>query len=673
MDASSPQTYDHVSFQLFALSPSVDPKANGRMLPQNQSYIYVLVSANIDYGYKRPLIRAKPLLDTHKRVHKCTLCNSQFVRRDVLNRHMKSCGGPLAANRSKRKACQSCVQSRVKCDRHLQNPCSKCAARGKACIFISDTPGRRESEITDVFDSSGTSSSSSSSSSSPACSPFFSVSEVASSAGSPSSLDTPPDWDLDDILGLSVSQIEQPNNECGWEAFLDKLYPPSHDTADAIALETDYFDLDFSSDIVPTSFEYDNVNSVPPLIADPTSFDLDVDKQRYLCLFFTDFCEQLPLVHQATWSMEGKPPVLIRAMQACGALLVKTREAADFIEETLDSRNLLLQEFASCSPKDRVFVILAIVLLQTLGLFHQRPETRVATSVYHGMLVMMIHQSGLIAQERSWVVPNIDDALSLEQSWKEWVTHETAKRALLLSYLHDCCYSIYFSKQSSFRTTEFDIHLPCDEELWNAQTAAEWLSVIQAASLYRVDQTMLRGADFQQALTRLGEAPNMSLSIDDSFLSPLNSFSQSILIHVILRDVLSRCIPSDRSLYALHNWFQLWIQTPVSARLDQDSPLIQNPLAFYWLAQVLLVAIDKGGPEWVADTARSGKRYPLLKEWLERIRFFLRQSHDIPVRLWGELMVVRSSQALEVEFDNLSNPELGLDQPNGLSSFFTIQ
>ncbi len=175
---------------------------------------------------------------------------------------------------------QSCVQSRVKCDRHLQNPCSKCAARGKACIFISDTPGRRESDITDAFDSSGTSSSSSSSSSSPACSPFFSVSEDTSSAGSPSSLDTPPDWDLDDILGLSVSQIEQPDNECGWEAFLDKLYPPSHDTSGAIALESDYFDLDFSSDIAPTSFDY-SANSVPPLIADPTSFDLDVDKQRY--------------------------------------------------------------------------------------------------------------------------------------------------------------------------------------------------------------------------------------------------------------------------------------------------------------------------------------------------------------------------------------------------------
>ncbi|KAK0455638.1 fungal-specific transcription factor domain-containing protein [Desarmillaria tabescens] len=670
MDASSPQAYDHVSFQLFALSPSVDPKANGRMLPQNQSCPYCPAK------YSRPTHLHRHIRShTHKRVHKCTMCDSQFVRRDVLNRHMKTCGGSLAANRSKRKACQSCVQSRVKCDRHLQDPCSRCITRGKKCIFISDTTGGRENDITHAFDSSGTLSSSSSSP--PACSPFFSVSEDTSNASSPSSLDTPPDWDLDDILGLPISQNEETNNECGWEAFLDKLYSPSYDSSCAIALRNDYSDLDFLLNFVPTSFEYDNTDSTlflgPPPIADPTSVDLDVDKRRYLCLFFTDFCKQFPLMHQATWNIEGKPPVLVRAMQACGALFVKTRQAAEFIEETLDSRNLLLQEFASCSPKDRVFVILAVVLLQTLGLFHQRPETRVASSVYHGMLVMMIHQSGLIAQERSWVVPNIEDDLSLEQSWMEWASHETAKRALLLSYLHDCCYSIYFSKQSSFRTTEFDIHLPCDEELWNAQNPVEWLSVLQAASLCGVDSTMLRGTGFQQALTHLTEAPRIPFSIDDPCPSPLNSFSLSILIHVILRDVLSRCAPSDRTLYSLHNWFQLWIQTPVPARLGQESPLIQNPLPYYWLVQVLLVAIDEGGPEWVADTSRSGKRYPLLKEWLERIRFFLRQSHDIPVRLWGELMVVRSCQALEVEFDDLSNREAGLDQPNGLLSFFAIQ
>lgn len=47
------------------------------------------------------------------------------------------------------------------------------------------------------------------------------------------------------------------------------------------------------------------------------------------------------------------------------------------------------QTKATCSPKEQDFLILAVVLLQTIGLFHQRPEFRVSSNVYHGMLVMV--------------------------------------------------------------------------------------------------------------------------------------------------------------------------------------------------------------------------------------------------------------------------------------------
>lgn len=65
-------------------------------------------------------------------------------------------------------------------------------------------------------------------------------------------------------------------------------------------------------------------------------------------LFFSAFLAQVPLVHSPTWQMENKPPILLRAMQACGALFVKTRTALNFISETLAStRDVLLQEFVS--------------------------------------------------------------------------------------------------------------------------------------------------------------------------------------------------------------------------------------------------------------------------------------------------------------------------------------
>lgn len=56
----------------------------------------------------------------------------------------------------------------------------------------------------------------------------------------------------------------------------------------------------------------------------------------------------MPLVHTATFTMEDKPQILVTAMQACGALYVRTRTAMNFINSALTSaRDELVAEFVS--------------------------------------------------------------------------------------------------------------------------------------------------------------------------------------------------------------------------------------------------------------------------------------------------------------------------------------
>ncbi|KIJ67499.1 hypothetical protein HYDPIDRAFT_25946 [Hydnomerulius pinastri MD-312] len=71
---------------------------------------------------------------TGERLHRCDTCEAQFTRSDLLTRHKKTCGDPSHANRTRRRSCQACADSKVKCD--LQQPCSKCQARGKECVFV---------------------------------------------------------------------------------------------------------------------------------------------------------------------------------------------------------------------------------------------------------------------------------------------------------------------------------------------------------------------------------------------------------------------------------------------------------------------------------------------------------------------------------------------------------
>jgi len=66
-------------------------------------------------------------------------------------------------------------------------------------------------------------------------------------------------------------------------------------------------------------------------------------------LFFSAFLSQVPIIHAKTFTAESKPQVLLSAMQACGALFVKTRKAAMFITKTLAyAREVLVQEFVRC-------------------------------------------------------------------------------------------------------------------------------------------------------------------------------------------------------------------------------------------------------------------------------------------------------------------------------------
>ena len=60
------------------------------------------------------------------------------------------------------------------------------------------------------------------------------------------------------------------------------------------------------------------------------------------------FLAQMPVMHVGTFTVDGKPSILISAMQACGALYVRTHAAMKFIDDTLASaRDQLVGEFVS--------------------------------------------------------------------------------------------------------------------------------------------------------------------------------------------------------------------------------------------------------------------------------------------------------------------------------------
>ncbi|KAI8937388.1 hypothetical protein NX059_006592 [Plenodomus lindquistii] len=64
----------------------------------------------------------------------CSICQRPFDRKDTLSRHMQVHGKQRPPSKSKRKACVSCSQSKIRCNG--QRPtCSSCQRRNLTCVF----------------------------------------------------------------------------------------------------------------------------------------------------------------------------------------------------------------------------------------------------------------------------------------------------------------------------------------------------------------------------------------------------------------------------------------------------------------------------------------------------------------------------------------------------------
>jgi len=209
----------------------------------------------------------------------------------------------------------------------------------------------------------------------------------------------------------------------------------------------------------------------------------------------------------------------------------------------------------------------------------------------------------------------------------------------------------------SFQPSEFDINLPCDEGLWAAGSAAQWLQAVKTPSHYGLGLARLSGFSMQRALAMLAE-------MQPSAVPPtLNPFAHFILIHTILRNLYAShiCNPSDTpttspadnnsqestfaTQYALHNWLQMWMSSPDVMRYEtsrEEPPFVYHALPFYWLAQASLMALqDDVGVDIKPFDRKNESRYRLMREWLDRIRCHLRNGTQIPTQLWDELMKIR--------------------------------
>ncbi|KAI8994091.1 fungal-specific transcription factor domain-containing protein [Trametes punicea] len=685
---------------------------------------------------KRSLSR---VVDTNERLHECDRCHAQFTRSDLLTRHRRTCCDSSLTNRSRRKSCQNCADSKVKCD--LQRPCSRCKTRNRDCVYVNFTSTVSE-------EGSQTQNEGSSSSGSSPRALLDSPSDMISSplplenfsipSSARSSLELPaevppysanPSHESTSHVAESSAYQSQPivsaaNAQALEErAYLSELFssqmydnlfsdlftssfqknptvPGQHFHRDPTAALTDrlesatvgtfrpdvYYDAPaqlaiYDMQPLDTPFLIDSFGNLLPNVASQPSIPMSVaigeptsaELNEYLRLFISTYALHMPLVHIPTLMEGERLPVFVTAMQACGAMYANTPTAAKFIDSVLATkRDEIIAELSSDSKTYEQIsqLTLASGLIQTIGLFHRDSDQRAKSNVYHGMIVMMLRMNGFVDKTRDWKLEEIDfsDPADTERAWRTWVKHESAKRAVWICYLHDCCHAIYFNLSPTFRTEQFTLGLPSEDALWTAKNATEWALVLQKPSPYGSTEVRLCG-HYLRALYYYLSQQNPQNTPRPFNVSP---FAHLVMIHAMMRKLFEmylrdrlpfsqpdstglrpkinpHFVDRDRAFHVqilLHYWLQSWLNSPDTPRdvPETHQRFCFNALPFYWMAQVGLVAYQEGlppfDPEGAYITSHDAKFY-LMKKWERHIRKFLASGEQTPTKFWDEVMKIR--------------------------------
>ncbi|PSN59480.1 hypothetical protein BS50DRAFT_594530 [Corynespora cassiicola Philippines] len=192
--------------------------------------------------------------------------------------------------------------------------------------------------------------------------------------------------------------------------------------------------------------------------------------QTYCDLFFTRFNTAYPLIHMSTFDPSHVDTLLLISVLLLGATYGEkdAHQLAVCIHDVIRP-----QIFANAgfSAKPDLWVLQTILLVECFGKSRAGQKQHDMSHLFHGLLINLIRRSDC----QTIRPPTLDDATEdLEDDWRTWVDAEQKKRLAFLCFMWDTQHAVLFCQSLCMSAFELRSNLPCDQSLWEADSAESW-------------------------------------------------------------------------------------------------------------------------------------------------------------------------------------------------------
>ncbi|GAB7352664.1 hypothetical protein MBLNU459_g3028t1 [Dothideomycetes sp. NU459] len=284
----------------------------------------------------------------------------------------------------------------------------------------------------------------------------------------------------------------------------------------------------------------DNSFPRPSNLAFPPPEVLDIS----LDVYFRRFHPIAPFVHVPTFSAGSAPLPLLYAMCILGLSALKPSRGGNFIKHAFmillrrATSDLAADAVTASPPSKRLAIFATGFLTLSIASLSGDMDQISQGQVLHTMLLSTSQRLGLFAATDINVETILPESMDLDQRWKAWARIESAKRLTVSLLTTDWWYSAYFSVSPTVRPEEIQICLPCDNLLFKAQSADQWLQLIQSGRRIVLPMVLPRTFNLKGALDSI-------ICLSPALDAP-GQFSLLSVIKLCLCDATHRhFLPSD--------------------------------------------------------------------------------------------------------------------------------
>ncbi|KAI1335659.1 fungal-specific transcription factor domain-containing protein [Xylariaceae sp. FL0016] len=394
-----------------------------------------------------------------RKIHQCHVCDKDFVRLDLLQRHMRRHDNGMVYRRT---------------GGYTTSGSPKSTRSGRESVQINAMEIDPADEATDKTDVANSSS-------------MASVGDRDSHRGDlsgvPAELNSSTSVETLDVEHLTF--FDGSNDGAGLNQDLDWLFgatPWDMSTAEwTTAPESKASQSSMTSlapeeeplrnNMVPREKVLSALTSLPIEVLESAFFE-PVNLEQFMLRYWEDYNTHFSLFHKPTFSVRSAPPLLLVALLTLGATLSPNDEHYRVAEEIHQNLRWLIftsPEFQAPAP---LWIIQALLIVQSYEkMFSTRRQHEMA-HIFHYSVITLMRRGSCYSLD----MEGDGDTSSIERTWHRWAETEMSYRAAYFAFVMDSQHTSLFGHTAALSITDIQLPLPCSEALWNAQNAAAWNS-----------------------------------------------------------------------------------------------------------------------------------------------------------------------------------------------------